>query len=523
VYNVLLVDDERIIREGLARTVPWRRYGLHLFGEAADGSEGLQKIRENDIHIVITDIKMPGSDGLELIREASRIKPALRFVVLSGYDEFEFAQQAMQHGVRYYLLKPTKMQEIDRILKELTRELSREEEEQRFVQTTRQAMQKSLPLIKEQFFRDLIMHKLYTSRELHAYLSFFGISPDAVRNVTLVLFSPGGEAAYEQLFSLQLICQRCFEEPALLLATIVKDALAVVVNDLSTATLVERVREIKSRYRHFYDEALTVALSDAAPLEAIHTLYEQARHCLGHRFHCGQDCIITPQDTVGGEQTCNENDLGYFVEEACVAMQCGNESDYREAIRAFWSELRRAKLPRPGAHSAAVDLLLAAARYNRYENVGSLIDCLKRIEETETLEGLEAVIDECCLAVVRRNFEVLTTKKSRLVEKMKQQVRDNLANPDLSLKWLGGSLIHANVDYLSKLFKRETGEPFRHYVSRLRVEKAAECLTRHPDAPIAEVARDTGFGDNARYFCLVFRKATGCSPTEYRHSRAAGR
>ncbi len=86
----------------------------------------------------------------------------------------------------------------------------------------------------------------------------------------------------------------------------------------------------------------------------------------------------------------------------------------------------------------------------------------------------------CCLTVLRRNLQAFTAKKSRLVEKMKQQVRDNLANPELSLKWLAGNLIYANVDYLSKLFKRETGEPFQHYVSRLRIEKAAECLVRPP-------------------------------------------
>ncbi len=138
---------------------------------------------------------MPGTDGLQLIREASRIKPHLRFVVLSGYDEFEFAQQAMKHGVRYYLLKPTKMQEIDRILRELAQELDREEEERKFLQTTREAMRKSLPLIQEQFFRDLLMRKLYTGRELGAYLDFFGISPESVKSVSLALFSPEGRGA----------------------------------------------------------------------------------------------------------------------------------------------------------------------------------------------------------------------------------------------------------------------------------------------------------------------------------------
>ena len=180
-YNVLLVDDERIIREGLARKVPWNRYGMTLHGQAADGEEGLEKIRSEDIHVVITDIKMPGIDGLELIRRARQVKPDVRFIVLSGYDEFEFAQTAMQYGVRHYLLKPTKMQDIDKILEELRADLTRQEEERSFIEKIKQNMERNLPLIREQFFRDLIMHKIYTSREMESYLAFFGISPESAR------------------------------------------------------------------------------------------------------------------------------------------------------------------------------------------------------------------------------------------------------------------------------------------------------------------------------------------------------
>jgi hypothetical protein len=106
--------------------------------------------------------------------------------------------------------------------------------------------------------------------------------------------------------------------------------------------------------------------------------------------------------------------------------------------QAFWSELRRAKLSRRGSHCAAIDLLLAVVRYNRYEPPGTLIDCLKRVEETETQEQLKEVIDGCCLEMLRRNFQAFAARKSRLVEKMKQQIQDNLTNPELSLKWLAG-------------------------------------------------------------------------------------
>ncbi|UCG00081.1 MAG: response regulator [Spirochaetaceae bacterium] len=516
VYNVLLVDDERIIREGLAKKVPWSRYDLTLCGQAADGEEGLERINQEEIHVVITDIKMPGIDGLELIRRAQQIKPDVRFIVLSGYDEFEFAQTAMQYGVRHYLLKPTKMQEIDRILKEVSLDLARQEEERSFVAKIKQNMERNLPLIKEQFFRDLIMHKMYTSREMNSYLSFLGITPKSVQNVTLLLFSPSGDQSYEKLFSLQLICQRCLQAAGLVLSTIIKEALVAVVKDTRIEELLERIEEIKSRFGRFYDQPVTVAVSGSAALEAIHNLYKEARNLLKHSFYYGEDSVITRQEAMGGTASYNRSDLQYYIEEACLAIQCGHEREYRAIIESFWSELKTQKVPQRNIRDAVIDLLLTAARYDGYERLNYYIDYLKRIEETDTLEGLEKMIDECCSTVVRRNFEQFSSRKSRLVEKLKDKTRENLTRPELTLKWLAQTLVYANVDYLSKLFKRETGENFKHYLTRMRVEEAKNLLKQFPGLPVAEVARSVGFGENARYFCTVFRKCVGQPPAEYR-------
>lgn len=515
-YNVLLVDDERIIREGLASKIPWNTYNLALFGQAANGEEGLEKICRDDIHVVITDIKMPGIDGLELIRRAQKLKPDIRFIVLSGYDEFEFAQTAMQYGVRHYLLKPTKMQEIDKILKEVSADVARREEERSFIENIKQNMERNLPLIEEQFFRDLIMHKMYTSREMSSYLSFFGIPPESVKNATLLLFSPAGEQSYEKLFSLQLICQRCLEARGLLLTTIIKEALAVVVRDTGTPELLERIGEIKGRFGRFYSQPVTVAVSGSAALESIHTLYEEARNLLKYSFYYGEDSVITRQDALEGTGSYNRSDLQYYIEEACLAIKCGHESDYQASVRSFWSELRAQRMSQRSIRDAVIDLLLTAARYSGYENLNHYINCLKRVEETDTLEELQSMIDECCSVVVRKNFDLFSSRKNRLVEKLKEKIRENMARPELTLKWLAETLIYANVDYLSKLFKRETGEAFKHYLTRLRVEEAKDLLHRFPDATVAEVARRVGFGENPRYFCTVFRKLVGQPPAEYR-------
>ena len=517
-YNVLLVDDERIIREGLAKKISWNSYNMTLFGEAANGEEGLERICNDDIHIVITDIKMPGMDGLELIRRAQQVKPDVRFIVLSGYDEFEFAQAAMQYGVRHYLLKPTKTQEIDRILREVSADVARQEEEHSLLERIKQDMTKNLPLIKEQFFRDLIMHKMYTSREMSSYLSFFGIPPQSVTKVTLILFNPAGEQSYEKLFSLQLICRRRLEERGLILTTIVKESLVTVVRDMGTKELLERIGEIKSRFSRFYNQPVSAAVSGSASLHSVHTLYEEARNLLKYKFYCGEDSIITRQDALEGAGNYDQTDLKYYIEEVCLAIRCGHESDYCVALQSFWSELRLHKLPQRGIRHAVIDLLLTAARYSGYENLAHYIDCLKRVEETDTLEELESMIDECCRAVVKKNFDLFSSRKNKLVEKLKEKIQENLPQPELTLKWLARTLIYANVDYLSKLFKRETGETFRHYLTRLRVEEAKNLLQRFPEIPVAEVARKVGFGENARYFCTVFRKCVGQPPIAYRRN-----
>lgn len=114
--DVIIADDERIIREGLAESVDWKAIGCRLVGTAETGIEALDLLREKQPHCAVTDIRMPLMNGLELIRTARENGLMCRFVILSGYDEFEFARQAMQYGVRYYLLKPFDEEELSEVL-----------------------------------------------------------------------------------------------------------------------------------------------------------------------------------------------------------------------------------------------------------------------------------------------------------------------------------------------------------------------------------------------------------------------
>ncbi|MCU6712524.1 response regulator [Paenibacillus sp. J5C_2022] len=123
-FKILIVDDEMLIREGIKSSINWHSLNIKQANTAKDGEDAYKKAAAEEPDIIITDIKMPKMNGLELIRKLRKEKKETRFVVLSGYGEFQYAQQAMSDGVRHYLLKPTNIEEITKALTEITGELA---------------------------------------------------------------------------------------------------------------------------------------------------------------------------------------------------------------------------------------------------------------------------------------------------------------------------------------------------------------------------------------------------------------
>src|SRR5699024_889371 len=127
-YKVLLVDDERMILDGISKIVDWNSQGVELIGKAMNGIEAIDFIKKNLPDIVITDITMPGLDGIGLVSKTKDQYPDIKWVFLSGFSEFEYARQAMRYGVKHYLLKPCNEEQISDALYEIVQEKKSEEE-----------------------------------------------------------------------------------------------------------------------------------------------------------------------------------------------------------------------------------------------------------------------------------------------------------------------------------------------------------------------------------------------------------
>ena len=155
-YRVLLVDDEEDIRVGISRKMDWTALGFTLVGEAENGLEALELAEALEPDVVLTDIKMPFMDGLELCRILTERLPAAKFVVFSGFDEFEYAKQAIRMNVFEYILKPISAAELGGVLRRLKDRLDTERTERQNTETLRRRYEESLPVLRELFYAHLL-------------------------------------------------------------------------------------------------------------------------------------------------------------------------------------------------------------------------------------------------------------------------------------------------------------------------------------------------------------------------------
>ena len=155
-YKIMIVDDEAEVRQAIARKIDWRAVGFEIVADAENGRDALEKAETLDLDVVLTDIKMPFMDGLELGAELSRREPNLKLIVFSGFDEFEYAKEAIKLNVVEYVLKPVNAAELTAILDRVRKVLDEEIEQRRNISQLTQAYQESLPLLREKFLQDLM-------------------------------------------------------------------------------------------------------------------------------------------------------------------------------------------------------------------------------------------------------------------------------------------------------------------------------------------------------------------------------
>ncbi len=516
-YNVVIADDERIIRDGIAAGVDWQSHGFSLVGRAEDGVEALDLIRKKNPDLVITDIKMPGMDGLELIEKVKGESAGVTFVILSGYGEFDFAKRAMAYGVKHFLLKPTDDDEIAKTLVEVYEELEEKAGRKRQMSSLERKVKKTMPLVKEQFLRDCIMDRTYTKAEREYYMDLVGIANERCR---LILFQPHDELAFDKLLALKSISEEVIEKRLIYLNTCIRGRLLSMVRNIDDRIVTGLISEIKNRYDRLIGGQITASYSDADTFSNIGRIYAQTDEYLSYAFYLGVGSIISRHNTEEVRDAQEHRHISFDYEPMALAVKSGNQAEATKRLSFFFSELQTRKYDIDETKTHCLQLLMAIIRQDSRSNIDGYIGNIAEFLRYGTLKQIRKFVEDTANEIAAGNHARIARKHSRIIDRLIQFVSDHVNNEDMSLKWIANHVIYMNAEHLGRLFKRETDQKFSQYVMKLRIEKAKELIERDSDMRINEIADRVGFGLNSQYFSHIFKQYAGLSPSEYRSLQA---
>ena len=519
-YRVLLVDDEEDIREGISRKMDWLGLGFSLVGEAANGQDALELAESLRPDVILTDIKMPFMDGLELCRILTDRLPAARFVVFSGFDAFEYAKQAIQMNVVEYILKPINADELSAVLRRLKDQLDRERAERRNVELLRSRYTENLPILRELFYANLLDGRIEpgTERERAAHLDI-DLQGEEWAVGLAYIGSDRRDAlstlSVQKLLEESLTADRCR-------LTLYNDWVAVIVSLTESFTIydlirvLDRVCTLAASYL-----GLTLTVGVGAPCKELSGMARsaaEARTALEYRSMVGRGQVIYIGDLEpdGGQVlTFEEADERTLT----AAVRLGSEQEVRDAAAALAGKIREAN-PSAGQYNLfLMELVTHLMKMTRRSGVG--------VEEVfgtgfslpiqdSALPSLEELEDWCAERYLRLRTLIRrrqTDSAGQTVEAAKEYIRQHYAESDLSVEKLCAYL-HLSSTYFSTLFKRETGTSFTAYVTTVRMEAAAEAI-RGTEEKTYLIAQRCGYED-PNYFSYVFKRHFGVTPTKYR-------
>ncbi|WP_343250360.1 response regulator [Diplocloster hominis] len=515
--KLLIVDDEAIIREGLRSSIDWQEIGIDAVYTAENGLEALDSFCTHGPEIVITDIKMPGMDGLELSEKIVELGKNVHIIILSGYSEFAYAKRAMRLGVTDYELKPVDLESLKNLV---SNAIDRQRQERSREKFNHQA--------ESVYWNTVVQKVLLDNMELDDSLleglsGYSGINP--TQEIICLLAEPDigmcGVTVSDLPVAIRhhlhaighvegfLVCDGEKEQKVIVLA-VPAHWTRFVVKELHDS--------LCSAMESDGAGSISIGVSETGNLRMLFALREQAELALRHKFYRTAEIVLYYEDIKGIRgtvlQSVDVDDLlgAYMMQREQKAAQ--------ETVGQMFDRLVSAHCIQPEAVRSMCKEL-AGTMVRLIHNMHILLRpeyevSFKRwseLPEYDTIDGYRT----WALRTLSDLFEIMDTHKPvrnkalmmRCAAYIQEHFRESLTVGDLA------SFIQRSPNYLSHLFKMGFGISFSEYVNQVRIREAQRLL-RHTDMLVYEIARETGFSDYD-YFKQVFKRVAGTSPSDYRN------
>lgn len=365
------------------------------------------------------------------------------------------------------------------------------------------------PIIREQFLREYILGVGDTDEVFNIYCKTFNVS--SLKETRMVIL----QAAEEQkdLFFLKNTAEQAIGEDRLLLCTTIRDRIFLITDILSSRELTECLEKVCNIVRKCYGYDVTAIFSDVLRISDAPSEYERLRESVKYLFYIDNKKVLNENEIKN--TNCDEDIKPYYgnIERA---VKNGDIDKMKVLLEGFFEALEKS-MPTPCvAKTYCLELYVCIIRCCAVEKIDKYMKGIISIQELQTLRAIKEFITEKAEEIVTANAPRNTKIYSSLINETLRVIDENIGNENLSLRWIAGTVLYTNVDYLGKLFKKEIGKNFSHYVMEKRMEMAKKLIVSGKKDRIYEVAERVGYGSNSQYFSQVFKKYTGVSPLEYK-------
>ncbi len=522
--RVLIADDEERICQLILALGEWQRLGLTVAGTAQTGPDALEMVRTIQPDILITDIRMPGMDGLQVIQEAHALLPDLEVIVISGYAQFDYAQTAIHYGVGEYLLKPINRDALNHSLEKMIKRVNsrrRKETDIEYLLTGRMDDQQQL---RAKLIADMLAGRMDAdSADALKRAYHFYAEEDLYQ---LLLLKLDYDPAHFSLSSLSVVREKVKDIFMPILSSVCADS----VLDFDDATMygVMNLNHAKHEFLRaqlrtgmnqltvekglFGTIAFSLALGTPChtPKELAASL-SKAANTLSERITEGTGRMLEGEACKSGLL-----EMDYQARYTFAASHAIDVLSVQDADEAVCILEEAASIPGARGWELFTLVRMAGLMFITRLSVDNSEGILTAFHKRCALCSSVSELFECLRNIQREQLQLaeqrLRDRDTQPIRNAKLYIRKNFAQP-ITLEEVSAA-IGFSVNYFSTLFKKETGEGFAKYLTKVRMDEARAML-RDSNEPVSEICKNVGYSD-LKHFTHTFKAETGLTPGEYR-------
>ena len=534
--KVFLVEDEMVIRRGIKNSIDWEKEGYIFCGEASDGELAYPMIIKEKPDILITDIRMPFMDGLELCKLVKKELPNIKILILSGYDEFDYAKEAIRLGVTEYLLKPISSGKLLEALNGVSESIRREKEDKDLVRKYMEEMRENTEHEKQKFFEQMIAGNLSMADALETGKKYEMSLSAGMYNLLLFRFTLGeenrksGELLGEAEYAIEKLTERL--EYVFEFQRGVEGWAFLLMAD-NEEQMSERVKELSKDLEEIMKNYSTIAYfggigQPVARLRELEESFREAERALAARFTMELNRIISVDDIRMAQNvdTLDDIEITSFgeIEKTRTMLEKflnnGVEDEIDEFVDVYINELPEENLKSVLMRQYIImDAYIVMMSFcEKIEGIEGEIQAqseeLKNSMKTiQTVEEIKNYIRMLLKKIIGVRDTISGRRYSDIIEIAKDQIRKTYMSDEISLNTVAAE-VGMSPSYFSSIFSKEMGKTFVEYLTEIRMDRAKELLMCS-SMKTSEIGYEVGYKD-PHYFSYIFKKTQNCTPKEFR-------